>query len=233
MTGLPLSLGSELPPASATRSSLLRTAALNRLNQQLKVVLRPTRPIWGPSPDFHYCQTVADLLMRGRPFDERTVLSFTIAVGPRQHSHFRVRVSRGDHILPSQNRGSPNLRARSPYLRVYPPGTGWPIYSPSPWVPFSSPPTTSRATVQVFEPTSTRTSTLNCQSQSHMATDGQSVSKSWCRTDLGLMTRYYSLTITVLFLWGALSDDRTSLSFVYAAGPRQCSLPLVRVPWPS
>jgi hypothetical protein len=29
---------------------------------------------------------------------------------------------------------------------------------------------------------------------------------------------YYSLTITVLFLWGALSDDRTGLFFVYAAG---------------
>jgi hypothetical protein len=33
-----------------------------------------------------------------------------------------------------------------------------------------------------------------------------------------------------LFLWGALSDERTGLSFVYAAGPRQRSLSLVRVP---
>jgi hypothetical protein len=32
---------------------------------------------------------------------------------------------------------------------------------------------------------------------------------------------YYSLTVTVLFLWGALSDERTGLSFVYAAAPRQ------------
>jgi hypothetical protein len=32
---------------------------------------------------------------------------------------------------------------------------------------------------------------------------------------------YYSLTVTVLFLWGALSDERTGLSFAYAAGPRQ------------
>jgi hypothetical protein len=30
-------------------------------------------------------------------------------------------------------------------------------------------------------------------------------------------------TVTVLFLWGALSDERTGLSFVYAAGPCQCS----------
>jgi hypothetical protein len=33
-------------------------------------------------------------------------------------------------------------RARSPYL--YPPGTGWPGYTPRHWVPFSSPPTTRR-----------------------------------------------------------------------------------------
>jgi hypothetical protein len=43
---------------------------------------------------------------------------------------------------------------RSPYL--YPPGTGWPSYTPSHWVPFSSPPTTRRATVEAFEPASTR-----------------------------------------------------------------------------
>jgi hypothetical protein len=44
---------------------------------------------------------------------------------------------------------------------------------------------------------------------------------------------YYCLTITVLFLWGALSDERTGLSFIYAAGPRQRSLSRVRVPWDS
>jgi hypothetical protein len=39
----------------------------------------------------------------------------------------------------------PIRRARSPHL--YPPGTGWPSYTPSHWVPFSSPSTTGRATV--------------------------------------------------------------------------------------
>jgi hypothetical protein len=34
----------------------------------------------------------------------------------------------------------------------------------------------------------------------------------------------------VLFLWGALSDERMGLSFVYAAGPCQRSLSRVRVP---
>jgi hypothetical protein len=41
------------------------------------------------------------------------------------------------------------------------------------------------------------------------------------------------VTFTVLFLWGALSDERTGLSFIYAAGPCQCNLSLVRVPWDS
>jgi hypothetical protein len=41
------------------------------------------------------------------------------------------------------------------------------------------------------------------------------------------------VTITVLFLWGALSDERTGLSFVCAAGPCQRSLSWVRVSWDS
>jgi hypothetical protein len=44
---------------------------------------------------------------------------------------------------------------------------------------------------------------------------------------------YYSLTVTVLFLWDALSDERTGLSFVYADGIRQRSLSRVRVLWDS
>jgi hypothetical protein len=42
----------------------------------------------------------------------------------------------------------PTCRARSPYL--YPPGTGWPSYTPEHWVPFLSPLTTLKATVEVF-----------------------------------------------------------------------------------
>jgi hypothetical protein len=39
------------------------------------------------------------------------------------------------------------------------------------------------------------------------------------------------VTVTVLFLYGALSDERSGLSFVYAAGSCQRSLFRVRVPW--
>jgi hypothetical protein len=49
---------------------------------------------------------------------------------------------------------TPTWSARSPHL--YPPGTGWPRYTPGHWVPFLSPLTTRRATVEVFYPTSTQ-----------------------------------------------------------------------------
>jgi hypothetical protein len=41
------------------------------------------------------------------------------------------------------------------------------------------------------------------------------------------------VTVTVLFLWGAFSDERTGLSFIYAVGYCQRSLSVVRVPWDS
>jgi hypothetical protein len=52
----------------------------------------------------------------------------------------------------------PTWRSKPPYL--YTPGTEWPIYTPRHWVPFSSPLTTRRATVEAFEPVSTR---LDCR----------------------------------------------------------------------
>jgi hypothetical protein len=43
--------------------------------------------IWGPGPEFWYCQTVAGLLVWGVTSDERTSLSLTTAAGPRHRSH--------------------------------------------------------------------------------------------------------------------------------------------------
>jgi hypothetical protein len=59
-----------------------------------------------------------------------------------------------DHILVSRIRDSSNLEARSPYL--YPPGIGWPGYNPRHLIPFSSPPATRRAAVEVFDLASAR-----------------------------------------------------------------------------
>jgi hypothetical protein len=94
--------------------------------------------------------------------DERTVLSFVYATGPCQRSLSRVRV-------PWDSRPSFNVSD----LRL----------------PFSFPPTTRRVTVEVFDPASTWVVCLSISShshsQSHIATDGQFVSKSWCRAPSG------------------------------------------------
>jgi hypothetical protein len=58
------------------------------------------------------------------------------------------------HISLSQTRDPPTWSARSLYL--YHPGIVWPSFTPRHWVPLSSPFTTRRATVEEFEPTSTR-----------------------------------------------------------------------------
>jgi hypothetical protein len=89
-------------------------------------------------------------------------LSFTIAAGPRQRSHSQVRVPRDSrpHFTVSDSRLPSTWRARSSYL--YSPGTGWPSYTPRHCVLFSSPPTTRRATVEVFDTASTQDKT-NCR----------------------------------------------------------------------
>jgi hypothetical protein len=89
--------------------------------------------IWGLRPDFYYCQAVAGLLMGGDVSGERTGLSFIIATGPRQRSHSWVRV-------PWDSR---------PYFTVS-----------DLRLPFLSPPTTRRATVEVFDLASTINWTL-------------------------------------------------------------------------
>jgi hypothetical protein len=64
-------------------------------------------------------------------------------------------------------------------------------------------------------------------------TVGQSVSLG-LEPHLGLMTRYLLLFDSYgLDLWSALSNERTGLSFLYGAGPRQHSLFRVGVPWVS
>jgi hypothetical protein len=78
-------------------------------------------------------------------------------------------------------------------------------------------------------------------SESYIMTDGQSASLSWnkapvwgLRPDFYFRTEYgIRLTVTFLIPWGALSDERTGLSFVCAAGPCQRSLSRVLVPWDS
>jgi hypothetical protein len=71
------------------------------------------------------------------------------------------------------------------------------------------------------------------ESESYVTTDGHLASLSWNKAPSGAYDQIFitCVTITVLFLWGTLSDERSGLSFVYAAGPCQRSLSGVRVPW--
>jgi hypothetical protein len=90
---------------------------------------RNIAPIWDLRPDSYYCQTVAGLLMWGALPDVRTGLWFTIAAGVRRRSHSRVQV----------------------------PWDSWSYFTVSDSrLPFSSPPTTRRTTVEIFDLVSTR-----------------------------------------------------------------------------
>jgi hypothetical protein len=55
-----------------------------------------------------------------------------------------------------------------------------------------------------------------------LTTDGQSASLSWNKAPIwGLRPDYYYCqTVAGLLMWGAVSDERTGLSFAIAAGPR-------------
>jgi hypothetical protein len=70
------------------------------------------------------------------------------------------------------------------------------------------------------------------ESESYVTTDGQSASLSWNKAPIwGLRPDfYYRRTVAGLLMWGALSDERTGLSFTIAAGPCQRSHSLVRAP---
>jgi hypothetical protein len=60
------------------------------------------------------------------------------------------------------------------------------------------------------------------KSQSHIKTDGQSARPPRSKAPIGGLRPdyYYCQTVACLMMWGALSDERTGLSFAIAAGPR-------------
>jgi hypothetical protein len=73
---------------------------------------------------------------------------------------------------------------------------------------------------------------LSLRLESYVTTDGQSSSLSWNKAPIWDLRPdfYYSLTFAGLTFWGALSDERTGLSFTTAGGPRQRSHFRVRFP---
>jgi hypothetical protein len=57
---------------------------------------------------------------------------------------------------------------------------------------------------------------MPCQSQSHITTDSQSASQSWCQAPSGAQDQIFVTVRHLRFssMWGALSDEATGLSFV-------------------
>jgi hypothetical protein len=157
---------------SLTSHSLVSDWPLLLLELSLSLMLRPTvsrpvrlgvKPHLGPKNKFYYCQTVAGLFIS----DERTGLSFTIAAGPRQRSHCRIRVLRNSwpHFTVSDSRlpqpGGPGPRI---YIAQW---HGGPVIAPS------------LPTVEVVEPASM------------YGTDGSrytSIASQWAAWQMPLLT---------------------------------------------
>jgi hypothetical protein len=110
-----------------------------------------------------------------------------------------------DHILLSQIRDPPTWRAISTYL--YFPGRGWPSYTPRHWVSFSSPPTTRRATVEVFEPASMRD--VSVPEPLVMVAVPHYIASAWTAQKVPLPT--------VILLLGDVGPHRKHRSFVACA----------------
>jgi hypothetical protein len=71
-------------------------------------------------------------------------------------------------------------RARSSYNIVYPPGTWWPSYTPGTGFPFRR-----KLRLEGLRWRYSNPLPRGSQSQSYIATDGRSISMSWCRAPSG------------------------------------------------
>jgi hypothetical protein len=110
---------------------------------------------WEPRPAINFpTELLRSYSLCNILYDERMGLSFRVAAVCRHRSHPRVRVPRDSWHYCLRFETPPTWRARFPY--VYPPRTVWRSYTPRHCVPFSSPSTTRRATVEVFDPAFTQ-----------------------------------------------------------------------------
>jgi hypothetical protein len=99
-----------------------------------------SKSLWNLWPDISSCRKVAVLSLWGALSDERTGLQF--AVQSLSGSSRKEPVT----ILYPLIWDSPNLEDQVPVFIS--PGSGWPSYTSGHWVPFTSPLTTRRATVE-------------------------------------------------------------------------------------
>jgi hypothetical protein len=103
-------------------------------------------------------------------------------------------------------------------------------------VPFSSPHTTRRVTVEVLEPASTRApEQLKSQCPSYATTDGSAGVGLGIKHPSGAYDQIFICQrVTGLLIWGALSDERTVLSFsismnllIYVRTKQKISFPTI------
>jgi hypothetical protein len=178
------------------------------------------KPPLGPKPNFCCYQTVSGVLMWGALSDEWTRLLFTIAAGTRQRTHSHIRVPRdpwphftlSDSILPKPGGPGSHFHFRQEQ--------SGPVITPGTRFPFRR---LLRLAGQSQSP-----------SQSHIATDGQSISKSWYRGPSGAHVQIF------ITLWrlpscfcGAPSLTRGRVCLLYCCWTAPGNLTRVRVPWDS
>jgi hypothetical protein len=163
--------------------------------------------MWGSWPDIYYYLTITVLLLWGALSNERTRLSFVYAACPCERSLVRVRRPR--------RRWEVNINIDFTEIRWGDMDCIYLAQDGDPW----------KALVNMGE------MWLTAQVKVKV-TLRLTVSKSWYRAPSGAYDQIFiCLTVAFLFPWGALSDERTGLSFVCAAGPCQRSLSRLLVPW--
>jgi hypothetical protein len=151
-------------------------------------------------------------------------LSFITSADPHEYSHSQVRVPRDSwpHFTVSDSRLS---QPQGPGPRIYiPQEPGGPVIPPSTGFPFR----------RLLRLAGLRRSFFFF-SLSLSLMLRPTVSRPVClgiKHPFGAYEQIFitCVTVTVLFLWGALSDERTGLSFAIATGPRQSNHFWVRVP---
>jgi hypothetical protein len=108
-------------------------------------------PLWDLHPNTTSCRNVAVWNLRSCFCGASSLTRARVCNVHCNHSMVRVAQNPWPYFTVSSET-PPTWRARFPYL--YPPGTGWPSYTPGHWVPFTSSLGTRRALVEVFCPDS-------------------------------------------------------------------------------
>jgi hypothetical protein len=132
----------------------------NTVDVKVKIMLRPTgsrpvflgvKPYLRPKTKFLLLSGSCGFVNVGRPLwrEDESVIYNCCWLSPAQSFSGPSTAGLMTIFYSLRFETTPTWRARSPYL--YPPGTEWSTYTPRYWIPFPSPPTIRKATIEVFE----------------------------------------------------------------------------------